>query len=501
MFRNLVRNSFFIYILFVIIPALILSTMIVDYQKDSATDSARNNASMWLETNKKDTEQFVYKTITKIETMSIFLSNMASENIEPYLQDVLKQDNKLLSGFYIVNLEGDFIHHSDETIVKRKRNIAHRDYFIEAKETKSTSISEAFQGPMTDRHIVALATPILDDDNNVENILVATIRVDYLKNKILILHPEYPIIAKSAEKGDEIFKTREIGSKEQYLDPVSETVDYLSWKMEAYPKIVPIKDFIGSTILYSFLTFLLLNIFYVFFHYISLKRRAKKEQAENEAQKLELIGTLAASTAHEIRNPLTGIKGFLHLLKEKYKKDEDQQYFKIIDEEIERINEIVSEFLMLGKPTVHQHMKHDLKQMIDEIAPILHSEANMYNVKLDIEHSFADELPIYCTKAHIKQVILNLVKNSLDAISEGGKVKVLTRKTDKHIEIKVIDNGKGISEEQISQLFKPFFTLKEKGNGLGLVVCKRIVQLYDGSIFIESEENKGTTVTVSLPTM
>ena len=223
------------------------------------------------------------------------------------------------------------------------------------------------------------------------------------------------------------------------------------------------------------------------------------EQSQIDAQKVELVGTLAASTAHEIRNPLTGIKGFIQLLQEKYKDSEDQYYFSVIDIEIQRINEIVSEFLVLGKPTAHHHAVNDLNAIILELSPLLGSEANLYNTELDLKLN-KEPLYIFCTKDHIKQVLLNLVKNALEAIDkQEGKVTIAVRKFDGNAQIKVTDTGKGMPQEVQSKLFHPFFTMKDTGTGLGLVVCKRIITMYKGTISIKSVPNKGTEVTIMLP--
>ncbi|MET1167919.1 sporulation kinase KinD, partial [Bacillus velezensis] len=206
-----------------------------------------------------------------------------------------------------------------------------------------------------------------------------------------------------------------------------------------------------------------------------------------------------ASTAHEIRNPLTGISGFIQLLQKKYKGEEDQLYFSIIEQEIKRINQIVSEFLVLGKPTAEKWELNSLQDIIGEIMPIIYSEGNLYNVEVELQYLTEQPLLVKCTKDHIKQVILNVAKNGLESMPEGGKLTISLGALDKKAIIKVVDNGEGISQEMLDHIFLPFVTSKEKGTGLGLVVCKRIVLMYGGSIHIESEVRRGTEVTITLP--
>src|SRR5262249_3042484 len=142
-----------------------------------------------------------------------------------------------------------------------------------------------------------------------------------------------------------------------------------------------------------------------------------------EIHKLELIGNLAASTAHEIRNPLTGIKGLVKLLSEDYRDEKAQAYFEVIQLEIDRINAIVGELLVLGKPTAYTLKTYNAKEIVAEIEPIIHSEANFTNVEFSI-HYHSEYLPVSCIKDQLKQVILNLAKNSLQAMPNGGRLSI-----------------------------------------------------------------------------
>lgn len=194
--------------------------------------------------------------------------------------------------------------------------------------------------------------------------------------------------------------------------------------MKVYPNPVTIEELTKSLVLPLSCSIVLLNILFILVLYYLLKRQTQLERSENEAQKLELIGTLAASTAHEIRNPLTGISGFIQLLQKKYKGEEDQLYFSIIEQEIKRINQIVSEFLVLGKPTAEKWELNSLQDIIGEIMPIIYSEGNLYNVEVELQYLTEQPLLVKCTKDHIKQVILNVAKNGLESMPEGGKLTI-----------------------------------------------------------------------------
>ncbi|UQX56427.1 ATP-binding protein [Cytobacillus pseudoceanisediminis] len=210
------------------------------------------------------------------------------------------------------------------------------------------------------------------------------------------------------------------------------------------------------------------------------------------------MGTLAASTAHEIRNPLTGIKGLIQLLSEKYTNTHDQYYFSVINDEISRINEIVSEFLILGKPAAQKMETLDLRNIIKELEPLIFSEANLHNVTF--ESAISDEpVMVECTKDQMKQVILNLTKNAFESMEGGGKLTIKLNKMHSKCQLKIADTGSGISEDEIEKIFHPFYTSKETGTGLGLVVCRRILHSFGGEIFITSKETKGTHVDIFLP--
>jgi two-component system, sporulation sensor kinase D len=232
--------------------------------------------------------------------------------------------------------------------------------------------------------------------------------------------------------------------------------------------------------------------------YVLLRKKLLKEKEQTEIQKLELISKLAASTAHEIRNPLTGIKGLVKLLSEEYHDKKAQSYFEVIQLEIDRINTIVSELLVLGKPTAHTLKTFNVNEIIKEIEPIIHSEANFMNVRLSIDYSLED-LPISCVKDHIKQVILNLAKNSLQAMPAGGNLTISLEKHSESCLIRVVVYGKGKENEHQNQALNPIYKKNKDGSGLGLTVCKRMIETYGGKISIESKSNEGTQVTITLP--
>ncbi|MVP02522.1 ATP-binding protein [Paenibacillus lutrae] len=226
------------------------------------------------------------------------------------------------------------------------------------------------------------------------------------------------------------------------------------------------------------------------------------EAQVQRSDRLAMIGQIAAGTAHEIRNPLTSIKGFLQVLKKTFEMkdlEKEQGYIEIMLDEINRVNELVNEFLLLGKPKNVLLQKVDISSVIKGILPIMNNEAILHEVQLRYEA--APGLPhVIADQELLKQVFLNICKNGIEALTEGGQLTI-TEKLDeetKCVHIEVHDTGPGIPPYVIDKIFDPFFTTKQEGTGLGLSVCQRIIHDMGGNIRVSSK-GFGTTFTVSIP--
>ncbi len=229
--------------------------------------------------------------------------------------------------------------------------------------------------------------------------------------------------------------------------------------------------------------------------------RSLEEQVKR-SDRLAMIGQIAAGTAHEIRNPLTSIKGFLQVLKNTlWDKGmvKEHGYTEIMLTEIDRINELVSEFLLLSKPKHTSFEPVNVSVVLREILPIINNEAILHNVA--VHYQAASELPhVIADRELLKQVFLNLCKNGIEAVTEGGTLTI-TEKADfeeRKVHIDIHDTGTGIPAFLIDKIFDPFFTTKAEGTGLGLSVCQRIIHDIGGTIRVASK-GYGTTFTVSIP--
>lgn len=221
------------------------------------------------------------------------------------------------------------------------------------------------------------------------------------------------------------------------------------------------------------------------------------EERLRRTEKLSIVGELSASIAHEIRNPLTSLKGFVQLLQ----KDDDshQDYYEIMGDELNRINHIVGELLLLAKPQHIKFTKSVIQKLLNDVISLLSPEASLYNVQIE---SFLPEndLWIECEPNQLKQVFINIIKNAIEAATNDGTITIVLKQVnDNRINIIIKDNGCGISKVKLKKLGEPFYSSKEKGTGLGLTVSYKIVQSHKGTIHFDSQKNEGTTVQISLP--
>jgi len=231
-----------------------------------------------------------------------------------------------------------------------------------------------------------------------------------------------------------------------------------------------------------------------------LGERKRTEEMYRQTERLSLAGQLAAGMAHEIRNPLTAIKGFVKLLQQKDPEPGNKRYYRIITSELNRIELILTELLVMAKPqTVSSYDHHSLNGILNDVVTICESQAILKNVEIRLTPGRM--IPwIRCDANQLKQVFLNIVKNGIDAMPNGGRIQIEIRKYgDDGVVVHVTDQGCGIPEELLDKLGTPFFTTKEKGTGLGLMVSFKIIEEHRGRIEISSQVGRGTRVSVYLP--
>ncbi|PLR78585.1 two-component sensor histidine kinase [Bacillus sp. V3-13] len=244
------------------------------------------------------------------------------------------------------------------------------------------------------------------------------------------------------------------------------------------------------------------------------RQLAEKKQAFEKAAKemheaavasshIATVEQLAAGIAHEIRNPLTTVKGFIQLIQPYLVKIGKEEYANVALEEINRANDIIYEFLNAAKPKENKTEYVYLNTVIREIFMLFESEAHLRSIRFAVEYDERDAL-LHIDNKQLKQVLVNMVKNALEAVDElGGKrqgsIQLKTEVCSGCAYIFIEDNGCGIAEKTAEKLFNPFYTTKETGTGIGLSVCKKIVESYGGKIYVDSTVDKGTTFKIALP--
>ncbi|OCI05304.1 PAS domain-containing sensor histidine kinase [Bacillus paralicheniformis] len=227
-----------------------------------------------------------------------------------------------------------------------------------------------------------------------------------------------------------------------------------------------------------------------------ISERKQTEELMVRSEKLSIAGQLAAGIAHEIRNPLTAIKGFLQLMKPTM--EENEHYFNIIFSELSRIELILSELLMLAKPQQNAlKEKLDLIRLIREVTALLETQANLNGILINT--ILPDNIYIKGDQNQLKQVFINLIKNAVESMPNGGTVHLTVRETEDSVIVEVEDEGEGIPEHVMKRIGEPFLTTKEKGTGLGLMVTFNIIENHNGTIEVDSKAEKGTTFKISFP--
>ncbi|WP_339306391.1 PAS domain S-box protein [Paenibacillus sp. FSL L8-0435] len=226
--------------------------------------------------------------------------------------------------------------------------------------------------------------------------------------------------------------------------------------------------------------------------------RNRMEELLRRSEKLTTVGQLAAGVAHEIRNPLTTLRGFLQLQQESNKLN--HRHLDLMLSELDRINLIVGEFLILAKPQAVHFQNRDIRFILGDVISLLDSQAHLHGVEFVLRAS-SDSAMVHCEENQLKQVFINLLKNGMEAMPNGGSIHIKLKHDEqlKRVRIEIRDEGIGIPEEMMPKLGEPFFTNKESGTGLGLMVSQRIIQSHKGMMDIKSVMNKGTTVIIELP--
>lgn len=469
------------YILYVLIPIFIITILLYFYQL--------NRLNKEYSATAKET------SISIMQPLDTFLTELSSDlallgtafnrhpdliTIEETLQ-IMNTTYSMEADFFYIRTDGEIVITSNPTV--EDISITELPFFQYVQQYKEPTISTYQKEKQT---FIISAYPKLDSNNELEGIIVGFIPSTYL--------------ASMKDNSKHYLLEDELGravvnqhfSKENKFECT--TLSTIPWKI--YVEVQPISILKKLTIFLTSILFItpITHFLYLLIYFEDRQKRKEKDLQE----RLDLVATVAGTLAHEIRNPLTGIQGFLTLLKENRTSEEEKVYFSVIETEVKRINTIVSEFLILGRPTAVVTSTYSMQYILQQIIPIIEQEANQRHIHVQV-HLPTEDILFICNKDHIKQLILNLSKNGIQAMNSSGVLSITLEEKKESIILSVQDTGSGIPLHRIDTIFEPFITTKEEGTGLGLVVCKQIVETYHGTIQIDSHVGVGTTFQIILP--
>jgi two-component system sensor histidine kinase HydH len=223
------------------------------------------------------------------------------------------------------------------------------------------------------------------------------------------------------------------------------------------------------------------------------------ENTVKRQEKLAAIGNLAAGVAHEIRNPLSSIKGFATHFKERFSEGSpDKQAASILIQEVDRLNRVVTELLEFSRPSDIEAKTVDLRELIDRSLAFVQEDAAQKSIEVDVSWNTPSDR-IEVDPDRLSQALLNLYLNAVQAMESGGSLQVAVSGDDGQVRIDVTDSGPGIAPEMINTVFDPYYTSKGSGTGLGLAIVHKIVEAHRGQIRVFSRPGRGTTFTLLLP--
>lgn len=229
-------------------------------------------------------------------------------------------------------------------------------------------------------------------------------------------------------------------------------------------------------------------------------RRQALEQAVLEAERLAIMGQLSAIALHEVRNPLSAVKGFLQILRRELEDVRQLEYVEVMLEAMDRVNNLITDYLRLAKPCIPERRPCCLEELLRDLLSLY--EVEIKNKGINLLFSCPADIPeVSLDREQFHEVVVNILKNAAQATPSGGEIEVgieLREEADS-VSLFVRDTGPGIPEDVLSQVFEPFFTTREQGTGLGLYVCREIVINHGGEICVANNPERGCTVTVTIP--
>lgn len=282
-------------------------------------------------------------------------------------------------------------------------------------------------------------------------------------------------------------------------------IEHANWRVVIATPLASLYGSMFKRSLNDLVIFTLLVIIIGLCYRVLKQRQAEKLALESlQMERLSCASQMAASIAHEVRNPLTSIKGFIQLIMRKPDRPAPPSYLEVIAAEIERIEKLVTEFQLLARPIKPAIFRPvNMVRVVKDVVMLMEGQAFNKKIELTFEDQLDNHLSaIFHTQgdqAQLKQVFINLLRNAIEAVDEAGRINVNLTLRDSMIAVTIKDNGMGMPQEVLLKLGTPFYTTKTNGTGLGLSVCFNIIESHGGKIEVTSQEGRETTFTVLLP--
>lgn len=528
-FSKLKRNPSLVFLyLIMLIPILIMCYFLVlDYTRLQQDELGKNE--LVAKVLAENLDSFLGNVKGTLEGVSKLppIKNREQNKIETIFQNLMLANNQV-SLFWESDLQGNIIAQYPKRADKSNNNLSKSNNSpIKELLKQSTMISDPQIDPTTGLEVITIYTLIKDSKGIAKGAVGASIPLEELHQKLLLKIGKtgYPMLVSKKRQFLVHSPRKEVSQKTKInprvyqafmkggagtvsiVAPFDHEIKFFSYAPLKQANWVVLVVQPISELHANIASFLSRNVVIIMFallvivlaaYYLVLFRKREEESTMLQAEKLSIVGELAAGMAHEIRNPLTSIKGFIQLATSA-KRALPPEHLDIIIDEVDRIEGIIKETMLLAKPAPTQFKTVSLQQLWEETQIIMQPQANLRGVELQM--TIEKDLPTLLAEPnHLKQVFINLIRNSVEAAPDsGGQISVSVKKVQRNIVVSFQDNGRGIPQTVLKNLGRPFISTKDTGTGLGLTVSYRIIQNHGGKIDVSSKQGQGTTFTIELP--